>query len=200
MLFDNKKILHRWKSCFLTFPMVPHLWGTSICEMSSRAENVGCAHEKCDKSPLPMPKSSHTPDSHGCQEPAMTALHHQAHLHWNLNMWRNIMFSDESRICLRHLDRRVTVWRRRRERFADCCTNRVGVKRMGWPAVLTSTPLNPILWPTQRRWLTWDKRWLKNGMPSHSRVSRLVTSMRRGCGCVWFFHMLLRLLVKLINC
>ncbi|KAF3859986.1 hypothetical protein F7725_000241 [Dissostichus mawsoni] len=22
----------------------------------------------------------------------MTALHHQAHLHWNLNMWRNIMF------------------------------------------------------------------------------------------------------------
>ena len=37
----------------------------------------------------------------------MAALHHQAHLHWNLNMWRNVMFSDESRLCLWQLDRRV---------------------------------------------------------------------------------------------
>ncbi|KAL6490978.1 hypothetical protein MHYP_G00013230 [Metynnis hypsauchen] len=49
----------------------------------------------------------------------------QKHMHWNLNMWRNVMFSDECRFCLRQLDRRVKDWRRRRERYADCCTNRV---------------------------------------------------------------------------
>ncbi len=59
----------------------------------------------------------------------MTALHRQAHLrwcrqhvHWNLNMWRNVMFSNESRFCLRQLDHGVKVWRRRGERYADCCT------------------------------------------------------------------------------
>ncbi|GLD67633.1 caspase-13-like protein [Lates japonicus] len=43
----------------------------------------------------------------------MTALHRQAHLrrcrqhvHWNLNMWRNVMFSDESTFCFRQLDHR----------------------------------------------------------------------------------------------
>ena len=55
----------------------------------------------------------------------MSALHRRQHLHWNLKMWRNVMFSDESRFCLRQLDRRVEVWRRRRERYADCCTDRV---------------------------------------------------------------------------
>ncbi|KAL6470420.1 hypothetical protein MHYP_G00215390 [Metynnis hypsauchen] len=52
------------------------------------------------------------------RRPAMTALHHQTrlrwcrqHVHWNLNMWKNVMFSDESRFCLRQLDRRVKVWR-----------------------------------------------------------------------------------------
>ena len=50
------------------------------------------------------------------RRPAMTALHLQArlrwcrqHVHWNLNMWRNVMFSDESRFCLRQLDHRVKV-------------------------------------------------------------------------------------------
>ncbi|KAL6483664.1 hypothetical protein MHYP_G00085360 [Metynnis hypsauchen] len=33
-------------------------------------------------------------------------------VHCNLNMWRNVMFSDESRFCLRQLDCRVKVWRR----------------------------------------------------------------------------------------
>ena len=46
-------------------------------------------------------------------------------MHWNLNMWRNVMFSDESRFCLQQLDHRVKVWRRRGERYADCCTDRV---------------------------------------------------------------------------
>ncbi|KAL7828173.1 hypothetical protein AOLI_G00313250 [Acnodon oligacanthus] len=66
------------------------------------------------------------------RRPAMTALHRQArlrwcrqHMHWNLNMWRKVLFSDESRFCLRKLDRRVKVWRRRGDRYADCCTDRV---------------------------------------------------------------------------
>uniref|UniRef100_A0A667ZNY4 Transposase Tc1-like domain-containing protein n=1 Tax=Myripristis murdjan TaxID=586833 RepID=A0A667ZNY4_9TELE len=80
------------------------------------------------------------------RRPAMTALHRQArlrwcqqHVHWNLNMWRNVMFSDESRFCLRHLDRRVKAWRRRGERYADCCTDRVtsfgGVSVMVWGGI-----------------------------------------------------------------
>ncbi|GLD61286.1 cytosolic phospholipase A2 gamma-like isoform X1 [Lates japonicus] len=66
------------------------------------------------------------------RRPAMTALRRQArfhwcwqHVHWNLNVWRNFMFSDESRFCLQQLDCRVKVWRRRGERYADCCTDRV---------------------------------------------------------------------------
>ena len=47
------------------------------------------------------------------------------HVHWNLNMWRNVMFSNESRFCLRQLDRGVEVWRRRGERYAVCCIDRV---------------------------------------------------------------------------
>ena len=35
------------------------------------------------------------------------------------------MFSDESRFCLRKLDGRIKVWRRRGERHADCCIDRV---------------------------------------------------------------------------
>ena len=35
------------------------------------------------------------------------------------------MFSDESRFCLLQFDRRVKVWRRRGERHADYCTDRI---------------------------------------------------------------------------
>uniref|UniRef100_A0A8C5FPN4 Transposase Tc1-like domain-containing protein n=1 Tax=Gadus morhua TaxID=8049 RepID=A0A8C5FPN4_GADMO len=55
------------------------------------------------------------------RSPAMTALHRQArlrwcrqHVHWNLNMWRNVMFRYE-----------VKVWRRRGERYADCCNDKI---------------------------------------------------------------------------
>uniref|UniRef100_A0A3Q3E715 Tc1-like transposase DDE domain-containing protein n=1 Tax=Labrus bergylta TaxID=56723 RepID=A0A3Q3E715_9LABR len=60
------------------------------------------------------------------RSPAMTALHHQArlfwclqHVHWNPNMWRNVMFSDESRFCLQQLDHRVKVWRKTRRTQCD---------------------------------------------------------------------------------
>lgn len=66
------------------------------------------------------------------RKPKMTPLHRLARLRWcrqhrgwNLNRWRNVMFSDEARFCLRKLDGRVRVWRRRGERFADCCIDKV---------------------------------------------------------------------------
>lgn len=66
------------------------------------------------------------------RRPAMTARHCQARLRWcrqrqlwNLQMWEKVMFSDESRFCLRRCDGRIKVWRRRGERYADCCTDRV---------------------------------------------------------------------------
>ncbi|CAH1256352.1 BCAN [Branchiostoma lanceolatum] len=65
------------------------------------------------------------------RRPALTEAHRQARLRWcrrhrNWNReWRNVMFSDESRFNLRQLDGRVKVWRRRGERFANCCTDKV---------------------------------------------------------------------------
>ncbi|KAJ8381891.1 hypothetical protein SKAU_G00026690 [Synaphobranchus kaupii] len=74
----------------------------------------------------------HMASLHAARKPAMTALQRQArlrwcrqHRQWNLRMWGNVMFSDESRFCLRKLDGRIKVWRRRGERYADCCTDRV---------------------------------------------------------------------------
>ena len=40
-------------------------------------------------------------------------------------MWRNDIFSDESRFILRKSDGRVKVWRRPGERHADSCIDRV---------------------------------------------------------------------------
>ena len=50
-------------------------------------------------------------------------------LRWNYNTRKNILFSDESRLCLKLSDGRVRVYRRRGERFSDACvleTNRFG--------------------------------------------------------------------------
>ena len=45
----------------------------------------------------------------------------QTHLRWPIHQWQNVMFTDESRFCLKHSDGRVHVWRRPDERFASCC-------------------------------------------------------------------------------
>lgn len=42
------------------------------------------------------------------------------HLHWNLEQWNNVLFTDESRFCLHSPDGRKRVWRRNGERFAEC--------------------------------------------------------------------------------
>lgn len=59
----------------------------------------------------------HTARSHrAARLPAMTALHCEAcwcwcwqRAHWNLNTWRNLMFSGETRFCLQQLDRTIKV-------------------------------------------------------------------------------------------
>ena len=42
------------------------------------------------------------------------------HSDWTLEQWGNVLFTDESRVCLRSPDGRERVYRRRNERYADC--------------------------------------------------------------------------------
>jgi hypothetical protein len=42
-------------------------------------------------------------------------------LGWNRNTWQNILFSNESRFCLKLSDGWARVYRRRGERFSDAC-------------------------------------------------------------------------------
>lgn len=44
----------------------------------------------------------------------------QLHADWNLQQWSEVLFTDESRFCLRSPDGRERVWRRRGERYFDC--------------------------------------------------------------------------------
>jgi hypothetical protein len=60
--------------------------------------------------------------------PKLTAAHRQArlrfareHLNWILDHWMSLLFSDETRICLNGNDGKGRVYRRPRERFAQCC-------------------------------------------------------------------------------
>ena len=43
------------------------------------------------------------------------------HINWTRQDWRTILFSDESRFALSNSDGRIRVYRRRNERYADCC-------------------------------------------------------------------------------
>ena len=43
------------------------------------------------------------------------------HTKWARQDWRTILFSDESRFALSNSDGRIRVYRRRNERYADCC-------------------------------------------------------------------------------
>ena len=43
------------------------------------------------------------------------------HQRWTQRQWNGVLFTDESRFCLDMSDRRKMVWRRRGERYADCC-------------------------------------------------------------------------------
>ena len=56
------------------------------------------------------------------------------HVRWNQRRWNYIVFSDESRFTLRFADGRVRVWRRPRERYAQCCVQ--DVDRFGGGSVM----------------------------------------------------------------
>ena len=43
------------------------------------------------------------------------------HARWTRVQWSNVMFTDELRVCLCHIDGRKRVWRRRGEQHSDCC-------------------------------------------------------------------------------
>lgn len=60
--------------------------------------------------------------------PKLTAQHRRArlqfareHIHWTLDQWRTVLFSDETRVSLFCNDRRARVYRRQGERFAQAC-------------------------------------------------------------------------------
>lgn len=61
--------------------------------------------------------------------PQLTAIHRrtrkrfsETHEPWTFNQWRNVLFSDETRVCLYTNDRRRRVYRRPGERFTPACT------------------------------------------------------------------------------
>lgn len=66
--------------------------------------------------------------------PELLLRHRRARLHfarkyqdWTVEQWRQVLFTDESRVSLRGPDGRVGVYRRANERFAQCTiTNTVG--------------------------------------------------------------------------
>lgn len=73
--------------------------------------------------------------------PKLTLRHRQARLRWcrhyqnrRLLEWRNVLFSDESRFCIDHVDGRTVVWRRDGERLSDACV--VEKDRFGGPNVM----------------------------------------------------------------
>ena len=43
------------------------------------------------------------------------------HINWTRQRWRTVLFTDESRFVLSRADGRVRLYRRRNERYADCC-------------------------------------------------------------------------------
>jgi len=77
-------------------------------------------------------RSSHLHARRPYRGPIFTPLHRRQrllwarrHLRWTQRDWNRVVFSDESRFTLRFADGRMRVWRRRRERYAQCCVQEV---------------------------------------------------------------------------
>lgn len=56
------------------------------------------------------------------------------HADWTMDNWRNVLFTDESKVKFFSDDRRVRVWRREGERFSEPCIH--GTDRFGGPNVM----------------------------------------------------------------
>lgn len=63
------------------------------------------------------------------------------HLNWTVEQWSNVLFTDESRVCLRSPDGRERVYRRPNERFAECTITELisyhGGSVMVWAGIST---------------------------------------------------------------
>lgn len=73
--------------------------------------------------------------------PVLTQRHRRARRTWAANgaflgrhPWRDVIFSDESRFCVDHNDRRARVYRRRGERYQNQCVHECN--RFGGPSVM----------------------------------------------------------------
>ena len=49
----------------------------------------------------------------------------RVHSRWTRQQWKNVLFTDEMRACLRHIDGRRRVWCRRGEQHLECCVQLV---------------------------------------------------------------------------
>ncbi|KAK7114313.1 hypothetical protein V1264_000391 [Littorina saxatilis] len=87
--------------------------------------------------------------------PVLTQRHRMArqqwaqdHINWNWRQWRNILFTDESRFCISHVDGRFRVWRRRGERYAGDCVMehnaQGGPNVMVWGGIGLNQSLGPV--------------------------------------------------------
>lgn len=56
------------------------------------------------------------------------------HYHWNDDAWSQVLFTDESRFCLKPDDGRIKVWRRPGEGYAQC--NIIGKEAYGGGSVM----------------------------------------------------------------
>ena len=58
---------------------------------------------------------------------------------WRRQQWNGVLFTDESRFCFDMVDGRKRVWRRRCERYADCCVRQAmrwgGGSVMAWGGI-----------------------------------------------------------------
>ena len=87
--------------------------------------------------------------------PALTDAHRAArlqwarqHRRWTRQDWGRVLFSDESRFCLRSIDGRLRVWRRRGERYTDVCVQPAvafgGGSVMIWGGISDRTKTNTV--------------------------------------------------------
>ena len=73
------------------------------------------------------------------------------HARWNLHHWEQVIFSDESRFCVRFIDGRLRVWRPRGERYNPQYIEQVdrygGGSVMVWAAISYNQKSNLVIIP-----------------------------------------------------